>query len=76
MAKVDVLHTPKDGSFLFYNLDADVGRGGVNRKDDVLLVHTPLKTSADVPGNFQGRVFARSFRDEPILIKPLHTNIA
>jgi hypothetical protein len=43
MAKVDVLHTPKDGSFLFYNLDADVGRGGVNRKDDVLLVQYPAK---------------------------------
>ena len=36
MAKVDVLHTPKDGSFLFYNLDAGVGKGGVNR--NVVLV--------------------------------------
>jgi hypothetical protein len=56
MAKVDVLHTPKDGSFLFYNLDAGVGKGGVNRKDDVLLVQYLLKTSADVPGRFQALV--------------------
>jgi hypothetical protein len=56
MAKIDVLHTPKDGSFLFYNLDAGVGKGGVNSKDDVLLVQYLLKTSADVPGKFQALV--------------------
>jgi hypothetical protein len=48
-----VLHTPKDGSFLFYNLDADVGRGGVNRKDDVLLVQYLLKTALMFRATFQ-----------------------
>jgi hypothetical protein len=52
MAKLDVLHTPKDGSFLFYNLEAGVGKGGVNRKDDVLLVQYLLKTAL-MFGKFQ-----------------------
>jgi len=55
MAKVDVLHTPKD-ALLFYNLDATVGKASANRKDDVLLVQYLLKTSANVPGKFEAIV--------------------
>jgi hypothetical protein len=55
MAKVDVLHTPKD-ALLFYNLDAAVGKASANRKDDVLLVQYLLKTSANVPGKFEAIV--------------------
>jgi hypothetical protein len=53
MAKVDLHQSP---TFLFYNLDAAVGKGGANRKDDVLLVQYLLKTSANVPGKFSAQV--------------------
>jgi len=56
MAKVELYRSLKNGSFLFYNLDAAVGKGGANRRDDVLLVQYLLKTSADVPGKFRAGV--------------------
>jgi hypothetical protein len=56
MAKVDLYRSLRDGSFLFYNLDAAVGKGGANRKDDVLLVQYLLRTSANVPGKFAAGV--------------------
>jgi hypothetical protein len=56
MAKVDLLRLPKAGPFLFYNLDAAVGKGAANRRDDVLLVQYLLKTSANVPGKFGASV--------------------
>jgi len=46
MAKVDLFQSTKTGAFLFYNLDASVGKGGANRRDDVLLVQYLLKTSS------------------------------
>jgi len=46
MARVDVFRTAKDGTFLFYNVEAAVGMGGANRKDDVLLVQYLLKIVA------------------------------
>jgi len=56
MAKVDLFRSPRDGSFLFYNLDAAVGKGGANRRDDVLLVQYLMRTSANVPGKFGATV--------------------
>jgi len=56
MAKVDVFSSPKDGAFLFYNLDAAVGKGAANKRDDVLLVQYLMKTSADIPGKFHAQV--------------------
>ena len=56
MAKVDLFQSTRNGTFLFYNLDRSVGKGGVNRRDDVLLVQYLLKTSANVPGKFSAGV--------------------
>jgi hypothetical protein len=56
MAKVDLYRSQRNGSFLFYNLDAAVGKGGANRRDDVLLVQYLMKTSANVPGKFTAQV--------------------
>jgi hypothetical protein len=52
MAKVDIFQSTQNGTFLFYNLDASVGKGGANRRDDVLLVQYLVKISANVPGKF------------------------
>jgi hypothetical protein len=56
MAKVDLFQSTKTGAFLFYNLDASVGKGGANRRDDVLLVQYLLKTSSNIPGKFRATV--------------------
>ena len=56
MAKVDLFQSTSNGTFLFYNLDRNVGKGGANRRDDVLLVQYLLKTSANVPGIFRAAV--------------------
>src|SRR4051794_13679421 len=56
MAKVDLFQSAKNGTFLFYNLDHSVGKGGANRRDDVLLVQYLLKTSANIPGKFSATV--------------------
>jgi hypothetical protein len=56
MAKVDLFQSTRNGTFLFYNLDRSVGKGGANRRDDVLLVQYLLKTSANVPGKFLAAV--------------------
>ena len=56
MAKVDLFQSPGNGTFLFYNLDASVGKGGANRRDDVLMVQYLIKVSANVPGKFLATV--------------------
>ena len=56
MAKVDIFTSASNGTFLFYNLDGSVGKGGTNRRDDVLLVQYLLKISAFVPGKFRATV--------------------
>ena len=38
MAKVDLFNSPKEGAIIFYNLDAAVGKGAANKREDVLLV--------------------------------------
>ncbi|MBI2480783.1 MAG: hypothetical protein HYV60_19795 [Planctomycetia bacterium] len=43
MAKVDILRTPTGTLALFYNLDAAVGPGCANRRDDVVLVQFFLR---------------------------------
>jgi hypothetical protein len=56
MAKVDLFQSPGNGTFLFYDLDASVGKGGANRRDDVLMVQYLIKVSANVPGKFLATV--------------------
>ena len=56
MAKVELFTSSKDGAFLFYNLDAAVGKGAANKRDDVLLVQYLMKTSANIPGKFSAQV--------------------
>lgn len=56
MAKVDLFNSPKEGAIIFYNLDAAVGKGAANKREDVLLVQYLLKTSANIPGKFRAEV--------------------
>lgn len=56
MARVDVFTSSKEGAILFYNLDAAVGKGAANKRDDVLLVQYLMKTSANIPGKFSASV--------------------
>jgi hypothetical protein len=56
VAKIDLFQSTNNGTSLFYNLDASVGKGGTNRRDDVLLVQYLLKISAFVPGKFRATV--------------------
>jgi hypothetical protein len=62
MAKVDVFRSA-DETFLFYNLDAAVGKGCANRRDDVLLVQYLLKASSNVPGTI--RIEVRGIDQSP-----------
>jgi hypothetical protein len=50
MAKLDFFHSPGRGYYLFYNLDAAVGIGCPNSKDDVLLVQYLMTVCSKVPG--------------------------
>ena len=49
MARLDVVHA-RTGNFLFYNVDAAVGRGCSNQRQDVLLIQYLLKESNKTPG--------------------------
>jgi hypothetical protein len=56
MARVDLFQSTQSATFLFYNLDGNVGKGGANRRDDVLLVQYLLKISSFIPGKFRATV--------------------
>ena len=56
MARVDLFQSSKTGAFLFYNLDGSVGKGGANRRDDVLLIQYLMKVTSFIPGKFKATV--------------------
>jgi hypothetical protein len=56
MAKVSLVRPPS-GPRLFYNVDGAVGRGALNKRDDVLLVQYFLQVAFDEIPPFQAEPF-------------------
>ena len=74
MAKVDIIRIPKQGSFLFYNLDAAVGKGGKNRRDDVLLAQYLLQVAASKGLVVDWKVVSPSVRTGNSTMQPPDTS--
>jgi hypothetical protein len=52
MPKADLIHL-RAGPRLYYNVDSAVGRGGLNKREDVLLVQFFLQVAFDETSVFQ-----------------------
>jgi hypothetical protein len=53
MARVSLVQTATQGPKNFYNVDAAVGRGAANRRDDVLLVQYMLRENFKLLNTFK-----------------------
>jgi hypothetical protein len=71
MPVVDMIKTSNEGNLIFYDVEASVGRNGMNNRTDVLLVQFLLASALTNP-NFQaagppGPIQANGIPDQPTL---------